>query len=95
MRDMLKILDPRGEAIAHEKRSYPTLDTIAGKTMVVLNNGWTCMDEIAEYLGNALKSRYGVARVVSFPVPTGVAADPSVLRAAAEVGDFVAVGLAN
>jgi hypothetical protein len=96
MNQTIRIRDPRIESgVARRQGPYPTLDTIAGKTMVVLNNEWTCMNEIAGYLGNALKSRYGVARVLNFPVPVGVAADAAVIDEAARAGDFAVVGLAN
>jgi hypothetical protein len=87
--------DPRLENVVTARGSYPTLEGIAGKTMVILNNEWTSMNEIVDYLTKALKARYGLAKVVSFRVPTGLAADDSVIREAARVGDFALVGLAN
>ena len=95
MTDSIRIRDPRLENAITSRSSYPTLNTIAGKTMVVLNNEWTCMNEIVDYLATALKERYGLAKVLNFPVPTGVAADEAVIREAARDGDFALVGLAN
>jgi len=95
MADSLRIRDPRLENAIKARSAYPTLDTIAGKTLVILNNEWTSMNEIVAYLSNALKERYGLAKVLSFPVPTGVAADEAVIREAARAGDFALVGLAN
>jgi hypothetical protein len=95
MNPTIRIRDPRLENVIAVRNTYPTLDTIAGKTMVILNNEWTCMNEIGDYLGKALQERYGVARVINIPVPTGVAADEAVIAQAARVADFAAVGLAN
>ena len=63
--------------------------------MAVLTNGWTSMDVIVARLTETLKSRYGVAKVLSFAVPVAVAADEAVLEEAARSADFALVGLAN
>jgi hypothetical protein len=90
------IRDPRIESNAKAHTgSYPTLDTLRGKTLVILNNGWTSMNEIAATLAAELKQRYGIREVVGFSVPIGNPADESVLREAAAIADFAAVGLAN
>lgn len=92
----LRIRDPRLENTPEARRSaYPTLDTLAGKTMVILNNEWTAMNEIAAYLTRVMQERFGVAKVVQFRVPSGLPAEESTIREAARLGDFAAVGLAN
>ena len=91
----LFIHDPRGRARSAGAQLYPKIDTLRGKTMVVLNNHWTCMDEMIDHLGAALKSRYGVKEVIQFDVPVSTSVDEAVIAEAARRGDFAVVGLAN
>ncbi|MDR5651685.1 hypothetical protein RGD00_03650 [Xinfangfangia sp. LG-4] len=95
MTDFIRIRNPRGELAAHGARVYPTLNSLEGKRMVVLNNHWTCMDEIADHIGAALRARHGVAEVLTFSVPVGTAAEEAVIAEAASKADFALVGLAN
>jgi hypothetical protein len=92
---MLWIRDPRLSAAQRAKPSYPTVDTLAGKTLAIFNNSWTCMDEIAQWLGNTMAKRYGVKAVLNFPVPIASAVDKALLDEAARTADFAVVGLAN
>lgn len=91
----LLIHDPRARARRAGAQTYPKIDTLRGKTMVVLNNHWTCMDEMVDHLGTALKARYGVREVIQFDVPVSVSVDEAVIAEAARLGDFAVVGLAN
>jgi hypothetical protein len=88
------IRDPRYVETGKAKRSYATLDSLQGKTMAIMNNSWTSMDEIAAILGNEFKKRFGVAKVITYPVPTASACEESIMRDAAKA-DFAIVGLAN
>lgn len=91
----LRIRDPRFEKAVKRASVQPTLDSLAGKTLAILNNGWTSMDAMAAHLTEALKRRYGVANVISFSVPVANPAAPAILAEAASRADFAAVGLAN
>lgn len=95
MMERLLIHDPRAKARRAAAQLYPKIDGLQGKTMVVLNNHWTCMDEMIDHLGAALKSRHGVKEVIQFDVPVSTAVDEAVIAEAARLGDFVVVGLAN
>lgn len=95
MPDFIRIRNPRGERKEHGNRVYPTLDTLEGKTLVVLNNTWTSMDEISKYLGETMKERYGISKHVEIEIPVGKGADDAVIAEAARIADFAVVGLAN
>ena len=95
MQDFIRIRDPRYDNSEKKDRVIHTLDSLAGKTLAILNNGWTAMNEIAELLTEKLKERYGVVNVLQFGVPSAGAADPQVMRDATTKADFVIVGLAN
>jgi hypothetical protein len=95
MSNLIRVRDPRYDAGGERTATYPTLQTLSGKTLVILNNGWTCMNELAAYLGEELKRRYDVAKVVSLPVPISSAGPEETIREASRVGDFAVVGLAN
>jgi hypothetical protein len=88
------VRDPRFVESKQARRPYPTLDTLQGKTLAILNNSWTSMDEIADILGKAFKERFGVAKVVNYEVPIASECDESIMRDAARA-DFAIVGLAN
>lgn len=95
MAGFINIRDPRTESAVHSTKTLPTLDQLAGKTMVVLNNGWTSMDRIVARLQHGLRTRHGIGEVVSFAIPVAVAADVAVIDAASKRADFAIVGLAN
>ena len=95
MQDLIRIRDPRFEHINQKDRAISTLGNLAGKTMVILNNGWSSMDEIAAMLTAKMKERFGVADVLQFGVPSAAAAAPNVFKQTREKADFVIVGLAN
>lgn len=89
------ILDPRAETRPIAERPLPKLPDLAGRTVAILNNGWTSMDRLADHLATALKNHYGVADIVHVPIPITSAADPAVLDRVAQQADFAIVGLAN
>ena len=95
MKDFIRIRDPRFENNKQKDRAIRTLDSLSGKTMAILNNGWLAMNEIAELLSAKMKERYGVVNVLQFGVPSAAAAAPQVMRDATTKADFVIVGLAN
>jgi hypothetical protein len=95
VQDFIRIRDPRFDGTHQNDRAIRTLASLAGKTMVILNNGWSSMNEIADMLTATMKQRFGVADVIQFGVPSAGAAAPDVFRQTRAKADFVVVGLAN
>ena len=62
MTERLFIHDPRAKARDAAAQLYPKIDGLQGKTMVVLNNHWTCMDEMIDHLGALLGVAQGSVR---------------------------------
>jgi hypothetical protein len=95
MSDTISIRDPRAELSVESAVIMPTLSGLSGKTLAILNNGWTSMDRIAARLAEGLKSRYGIGEVLTFAIPTSTPADPTIIEAVVQRADFAVVGLAN
>lgn len=107
MPSIIHIRDPRAkkadalasksavEAKQESTGGLPSLSALSGKTLAVLNNGWTAMDSIAEHVIQGLKTRYGIGEVLNISIPLAVAADHSVYDEVVKRADFAVVGLAN
>ncbi len=95
MSGTISIRDPRAEMSVEGAVILPTLSGLSGKTLAILNNGWTSMDRIAAQLVEGLKARHGIGQVLTFAIPISTPADPAVIDAVAQRADFAVVGLAN
>jgi len=91
----VRILSPVAEQYRPQKRPTPPLETLEGKRVAILNNGWTSMDVIAQALERHLKEEYGVKEVLHWDIPIARAAPPEMLDEVAAKAQAAVVGLAN
>jgi len=60
----IRVLDPTSETGPPQSEPAPRLDTLAGKKVGFISNGKEGTARYFHHLGEALKSRYGVAEIV-------------------------------
>jgi len=60
----IRVLDPTSEAGPSKSEPAARLDTLFGKTVGFISNGKEGTARYFHHLGEALKSRYGVAEIV-------------------------------
>lgn len=60
----IRVLDPTSESGPSKSEPAPRLDTLSGKTVGFISNGKEGTARYFHHLGEALKSRYGVAEIV-------------------------------
>jgi hypothetical protein len=73
----------------------PLLSTMSNASVAIINNGWHCMDVIADEYRRALTSEYGVANVVETRVGPTEALAVEVADEIAKRCDAVVVGIGN
>ena len=65
MERQVVVLMPYAEdPAARTKPVAPRLDTLRGKTIGIINNGWNCMNVAADELRRLLVQDYGAAEVI-------------------------------
>jgi hypothetical protein len=74
-------VSPNGEP----KLFVPAVSNLAGKRIAFLNNGWLSFTRIGARMEQALKQRFGIAEMKTWPIPTSCAAE----------ADAAIVGMAN
>ena len=90
----MQILDPRNPC-ADEMLVVPTLDTLSGKRLAYLNNGWLSMAKIGKFMEGDLKRRYGVADITYYNVPRNMEPPGGLLDLVVKEFDAAIVGMAN
>ena len=60
----IRVLDPTNESGPGKGEPAPRLDTLEGKTVGFISNGKEGTTRYFHHLGEVLKARYGVAKVV-------------------------------
>ena len=91
----IEVLSPAAEAWRPDESVDVFVDDLAGKTVAILNNRWTSMDVIADYLTRLLKEEYGVTQVFQVQVPIASPPPQEVFDEVVERADLAVVGLAN
>lgn len=79
-----------GEAL--EARRVDSLD---GKRLAILENGWPTWRRMLDQFTTALRERHPTLRVTQYEIPRGYAAPAALLEEAAAESDCAIVGLAN
>jgi hypothetical protein len=90
----MQILDPRNPC-ADEIIELHTLETLSGKRLAYLNNGWLSMARIGKLIEGDLKGRHGVADITYYDVPRNMEPPDGLLDLVAEEFDAAIVGMAN
>jgi hypothetical protein len=90
----MQILDPRNPR-AGKILALPTLETLAGKRVAYLNNGWLSMAKIGKLIEGDLKGRHGVAEIAYFDIPRNMEPANGLLNRIAVDFDAAIVGMAN
>ena len=81
----IRVLDPTNESGPAKGEAAPRLDTLQGKTVGFISNGKEGTARYFHHLGEALKARYGVGKVVletksNYSAP----ADPHIVKGVSE-----------
>lgn len=71
------------------------MDSLAGKTVGVINNRWRSMHIITDELRMLLKEEHGVARIVEKQCASAYPMPPAQLLELAREADAVICGIAN
>jgi hypothetical protein len=90
----MKILNPAGVPRSSAERALPTMASLAGRRLAVLNNRWKSMDRIAARIAMRAQERHGASGVEVLAIPINGAMPESVERSVQEC-DAAIVGLAN
>ena len=90
----MQILDPRNPR-AGNMMALPTLETLAGKRIAYLNNGWLSMARIGKLIEGDLKSKHGVADITYYDIPRNTEPPNGLLDLVADEFDAAIVGMAN
>ena len=73
----------------------PRLDTLAGKRIGLINNGWRCMHIASEEIQRVLLSQYRASAIVEMNTTAIRPLNPDQLSALAETVDGVVCGIGN
>ena len=63
----MKILNPAGVPRSSAERALPTMASLAGRRLAVLNNRWKSMDRIAARIAKCEWSRVWLGRTTPCP----------------------------
>lgn len=94
-RQIISILDPTGLCAEKDERVLGPIGGLEGKVVAILNNGWKSMNLMAEIFEEELRKRYGVAKVITQPLPLAEPVPAAVLDELAQAAHLAIVGLAN
>jgi len=90
----IQYLDPTSPN-TERLRYVPAVSALTGKRIAFLNNGWASFTYIGERMDTVLRSRFGTAPMVTYPIPTSCAPEPGLLDRVREAADAAVVGMAN
>lgn len=91
----IRVFDPSVQmpAVRGVRKTVP--DSLEGLRLAVLNNGWRSMDLMSRTFASYFPSRYGVASVREWRIPTSNETPVELLEEVASASDIAIVGLAN
>jgi hypothetical protein len=92
---MIDVLCPVAPPPSQTTSSWQPLKDLRAARVVIVNNHWTSMDQLARMLTERLLTEYQVASVTQVGLPTSAAPPRGLLEGAAEGADLAIVGLAN
>jgi hypothetical protein len=91
----VQIFDPTAPAPVMNARSIHRPDTLEGRSVAFLDNGWSALAIFHHEFERLLTHDHGVAAVSHDLIPLATSAPTGQLRAIAERADFAVVALAN
>ncbi len=83
------------ETAARTKTLAPRLDSLQGKTIGIINNGWNCMNVTTEELRRLLVSEYGVADIIEKKTTASLKLPKAEIEDLARRADAVVCGMGN
>ena len=90
----MQILDPTSPNRA-KRASLPALESLTGKRIAFLDNGWRSMSGIGTHIEPLLRLRHGIEEMVRFDIPRNREPADGLLGRIAEEFDAAIVGMAN
>ena len=93
----ITVLSPMAEEYLEPEAKFAGArsDSLRGKTVGILENGWTSMSALAEHLHVILTEKYGVTRVKHWVTGISLPAEAAMVDAIAADTDLTVVGLGN
>jgi hypothetical protein len=91
----LPILDPTAPSPEVVVGPVSGPGSLVGRSVALLDNGWSSLETIYARFEELLRERHGVARITREKIPIGRAAPHERMRALAAEADVAIVGLAN
>ena len=91
----MEILVPTASARDVQRMKAGSLDTLEGKRVGIVSNGWRSMDAMSPRMAGRLKDQYGVRQVGFFTAPLNRPITADILDQVAAECDAAIVGLAN
>lgn len=91
----MEILIPTASAGDVQRTKLRSLDTLDGKRVGIVSNGWRSMDAMSPRMAARLKERYGARQAGLFTVPLNRPITADILDQVAAQCDAAIVGLAN
>lgn len=91
----MEILVPTASAGDVRRMKIRSLDTLDGKRLGIVSNGWRSMDAMSPHMAARLKERYGVRQVGFFTAPLNRPIIAAIVDQIAAQCDAAIVGLAN
>lgn len=96
MERQVVVLMPYAEdPAARTKALAPRLDTLRGKTIGIINNGWNCMNVTADELRRLLLNQYKAAEVIEKKSTASLKLATPELEDLARRADAVICGMGN
>jgi len=91
----MEILIPTASAGGVQRMNLRSLDTLDGKRVGIVSNGWRSMDAMSPRMAARLKERYGARQAGFFTVHLNRPITADILDQVAAQCDAAIVGLAN
>jgi hypothetical protein len=91
----LRVFDPSVEVVPAQRIRKTASESLEGKRLAILNNGWRSMDLMSQMFRTFFPERYGVTSVREWRIPTSNETPASLLEEVAANADLAIVGLAN
>lgn len=93
--ESIEVLSPIALPPRSNQQRWQPVPQVKGARVILVNNHWTSMDQIAAVLTERLVNECQVASVKEISPPTSSAPPAGMLEAAAQEADLAIVGLAN
>ena len=72
----MRIVDPVSQPVSDDRGVAPRVDTLSGKALGFISNGWRSFDAIADQYSKVALEKYEVSEVVYRKNPSAASATP-------------------